>query len=253
MSVVEGSGFTLSLGGVVDVAADNAYGFKYAFDCGSTTPGGPHGYGAWGTSASASCAASPDNMSRQVWARVKDRDGGISEYTSTVGVSNAAPTATVMSPLNGTTYATGQTVIVYLSFKDLGKNDSHTCSADWGDGATSSGTVSETLGSGSGTCTLTHVYATVNTSPGYTIRATVTDKDGGSVTATVLVYVAQAKTKGSSSSSFLSYRGAPSAPAVVKPKRAKPGRAKPARAHRAKAKAKPRRHAAQNFGWVRIR
>jgi hypothetical protein len=87
-------------------------------------------------------------------------------------------------------------VIVYLSFKDVGKNDSHTCRADWGDTTTSTGTVSETLGSGSGTCTLIHVYTTANTSPGYTIRATVTDKDGGNVTSSVLVYVAQAKGKG---------------------------------------------------------
>jgi PKD repeat protein len=61
------------------------------------------------------------------------------------------------------------------AFTDPGILDTHTAQWDWGDGTTSAGTVSETGGSGS--VSDTHIYDT----PGvYTIKLTVTDKDGDS-------------------------------------------------------------------------
>jgi hypothetical protein len=71
--------FSLSLASVQDPsAADRAAGFSYAFDCGS-------GYGAFGSSAGASCST-PDTGTRSVGAKVKDKDGGVSEYRGSVAV-----------------------------------------------------------------------------------------------------------------------------------------------------------------------
>ena len=71
--------FSLSLASVQDPsAADRAAGFSYAFDCGS-------GYGAFGSSAGASCSTT-DTGTRSVGAKVKDKDGGVSEYRGSVAV-----------------------------------------------------------------------------------------------------------------------------------------------------------------------
>ena len=89
--VMEGSGIGLSLTGPVDVAADLP-GLQYAFDCGDGA-----GYGPLGASASANCATTDDGA-RNVKARVQDKDGGFTEYTATVTITNVAPTATWGSP-----------------------------------------------------------------------------------------------------------------------------------------------------------
>jgi hypothetical protein len=86
-SVNEGSSFTLSLMSPSDPStADSGAGFTYAFDCGS-------GYGAFGASNSTSCPTN-DNGSRSVGGKIKDKDGGVREYTGSVTVNNVAPTAT---------------------------------------------------------------------------------------------------------------------------------------------------------------
>jgi hypothetical protein len=85
--VDEGSSFTVSLTGVDDAsAADEAAGFEYSFDCGS-------GYGPFGAAASATCPTS-DNGTRTVKGKIRDKDGGVREYTASVTVRNVAPTAT---------------------------------------------------------------------------------------------------------------------------------------------------------------
>ena len=85
--VVEGSPISLSLTGATDPsAADTAALFAYAFDCGS-------GFGPYGATSTASCPTD-DNGTRTVAGRVKDKDGGVTTYTATVTITNAAPTAT---------------------------------------------------------------------------------------------------------------------------------------------------------------
>jgi Bacterial Ig domain/PKD domain len=85
-SVDEGSDIHVSLTSPSDPSgADAGAGFTYSFDCGS-------GYGAFGGTNSADCPTN-DNGSRTVKGRIKDKDGGVSEYTASVAVANVAPTA----------------------------------------------------------------------------------------------------------------------------------------------------------------
>lgn len=70
-------------------------------------------------------------------------------------------------------------VTATANFTDLNTQDTHTAVWDWGDESSSSGTVTETNGSGS--VTDSHVY----TEPGiYKITLSVTDNDGASGTST---------------------------------------------------------------------
>jgi predicted extracellular nuclease len=74
-----GSPFTLALTSPHDPsAADTAAGFTYAFDCGS-------GYGDFGSASSTSCPTS-DTGSRSVGGKIRDQDGGVTEYRAAVSV-----------------------------------------------------------------------------------------------------------------------------------------------------------------------
>jgi hypothetical protein len=71
--------FSISLTGATDPsAADTAAGFQYAFDCGS-------GYGLFGPSSTATCPTSTVGP-LTVYATIRDKDGGVHEYTKTVQV-----------------------------------------------------------------------------------------------------------------------------------------------------------------------
>jgi uncharacterized protein len=73
--------FSLSLTGASDPsAADTAVGFEYAFDCGDGS-----GYGAFSSSATASCPTSSVAV-RTVRGTLRDKDGGETEYSATVAV-----------------------------------------------------------------------------------------------------------------------------------------------------------------------
>jgi hypothetical protein len=83
----EGSSFTLSLTSPTDPSSgDTTAGFQYRFDCGD-------GYGVYGSSNTATCPTN-DNGTRSVKGQIKDKDGGEREYTGSVTVNNAAPSAT---------------------------------------------------------------------------------------------------------------------------------------------------------------
>ncbi len=91
VSVDEGGPIGLALTAPSDPSsADTAAGFEFAFDCGDGA-----GFGAFGTTASVSCATTDDGV-RTVGGRIRDKDGGVSEYTATVSVMNVAPSATLV-------------------------------------------------------------------------------------------------------------------------------------------------------------
>lgn len=165
--VSEGAPIQLQLAEPVDVAADLAVGLTYAFDCGP-------GYGTPSAVSTASCPTT-DNGDAQVKGKVIDKDGGETEYTATVGVSNVAPVVTSLALPSGPV-AVNTPVTLCASFTDSGADDTHTGSFELGAGGpVVPGSVVETNGSGSMSATVTFPQAGV-----YTIVARVTDDDGGS-------------------------------------------------------------------------
>ena len=90
-ALAEGSPFVLSMTNQTDPSpADVAAGFNYAFDCGA-------GYGAFSTISSANCTAT-NSGTIPVKGKIKDQDGGVREYNTSVTVTNVAPTATFVVP-----------------------------------------------------------------------------------------------------------------------------------------------------------
>ena len=184
-AVDEGSPINLSLSSPSDPSSvDTAAGFEYAFDFGD-------GYGAFSTTASAAFIP-PDNGQRTVKGKIRDKDGGLTEYTSTVTVNNVAPTVDA-----GLAQTVDEGSVVSLdpsTFNDLGTLDSHTATIDWGDVTPAdAGVVSESpfgppgsTAGANGTVAGSHVYADNGV---YTVTVTVTDDEGGVGTDTLLVTV----------------------------------------------------------------
>jgi hypothetical protein len=117
--------------------------------------------------------------------RVTVTDGkldGTARDDVSVTVKNVAPTVRpITAPIDPVRLGTAVTAKADVT--DPGVRDTHTAAWDWGDGTNTPGTVTEANGSGS--VTGTRSYA----APGvYTVKLTVTDKDGGSGTA-VFQYV----------------------------------------------------------------
>ncbi len=98
-----------------------------------------------------------------------------------VTVRNAPPVLTLTAPQPWQVFRAGTPVALSASFTDASANDTHTCSVNWDDGA------NETYPPNSGrTCDRTHTFA----HPGmYTIKAKVTDDDGGVGSADVMAIV----------------------------------------------------------------
>ncbi|HET9423868.1 MAG TPA: PKD domain-containing protein, partial [Gemmatimonadaceae bacterium] len=164
--VTEGSVFTLQLQNASDTPADMS-GLQFSFDCGM-------GYDAWGAATSASCSTTDDG-SRTVRARVRDKDGGTSEYTSMVSVTNVAPS--ILMPATATILQ-GDTWAASGSFTDPGQ-DSWTATVDYGGGASP-------LTLGGKSFALSRQFSQPGT---YTVTVVVTDDDGGSSTGTTTVVV----------------------------------------------------------------
>lgn len=97
--------------------------------------------------------------------------------TATIKVNNVAPVANLITGLptapiqSGTSAAT---VTATATFSDAGTQDTHTASWNWGDGATSIGSISEANGSGS--VSGSHTYSKAGV---YSITLTVKDDDTG--------------------------------------------------------------------------
>ncbi|HET7488727.1 MAG TPA: choice-of-anchor P family protein [Acidimicrobiales bacterium] len=104
--------------------------------------------------------------------------------SATLTVGNVGPAVAITRPAANGVAGVGDPLALSASFTDAGRNDTHTCSVQWGDGSTSAGTVSEA--NGAGTCAATHTYAAERAA---TITVTVTDDDGGTGSASVGIQV----------------------------------------------------------------
>ncbi|MDF1504436.1 putative Ig domain-containing protein [Roseisolibacter sp. H3M3-2] len=178
-TVTEGTAIQLSLSNPQDAAGDLPT-LQYAFDCGS-------GYGAASGTHTASCATT-DNGTRPVKGKIIDKDGGSTEYSSSVAITNVDPAISALS-IPSAPIAAGQTVTVTASFTDPGTADTHT-------GSTIVWDIDALAGSDFATPkTVTSVSGGVATfarslpAGVYTVRVTVLDDDGGSDVETAAGYI----------------------------------------------------------------
>lgn len=178
--VNEGASFTFALAGGSDASSVDAASLTYAFDCGT-------GYGTPGSASSTSCPAI-DNSLISVRGKVIDKDGGESEYSSSVTVANVPPevVGALTAPLSPV--AVNTTVTASGSFTDPGVRDTHTAQFDWNvttpGTKTSAAAVTGSNGSGSFSGTTTYAAAGV-----YTVQATVTDNAAGAGASPLFQYV----------------------------------------------------------------
>ena len=175
-AVNEGETTTLAFSNQFDPsAADAAASFWYSYDC---TDDGT--FEISDDSAASFVCHYPDNGTFTARGRIKDKDGGFTDYTVEVTVNNTAPTVgEIFAPLDPVQVNTE--IGVSADFTDPGVLDTHTAVWDWGDGSQCNTATdpdcSVTESSGSGSATGNHTYTT----PGvYTVKLTVTDKDGDS-------------------------------------------------------------------------
>ena len=177
-AVDEGDTIPLALTGASDPsAADTAAGFEYAFDCGS-------GYGDWDTASTASCPTDDDGA-RTVKGRIRDKDGGSSEYTATIAITNVAPSAEL-----GNDGPVGEGSPATVAF--TGQNDPSSADTAAGfrydfrcDGTPFDATpdYASAGADASAQCTFDDGPTT------HTVRARIVDKDGGATTYTTEVEV----------------------------------------------------------------
>jgi hypothetical protein len=173
-TAVEGASMTFRLEGGSDASAvDLGAGLTYSFDL--------DGDGVYETSGSAASArrSFPNEGSYTVRAKVTDKDGGSTTYSTVVNVANAAPTVSsfVTSASAFGSARQGSVVSASGSFADAGVLDTHTAVIDWGDGTTSVVTPRES--NGVGTFSATHVYAQGGM---YNVCLRLTDNAGAAAT-----------------------------------------------------------------------
>lgn len=127
-----------------------------------------------GQSVTFSAAGLDGPSSKIVVLQACDNKGACATSNATVTITNVAPTVGIITaPLDPVLVNTA--ISTSVTFNDPGVLDTHTAVWDWGDGNTSAGAVTEVDGSGS--VTGNHAYTTAGV---FTLKLTVTDKDGAS-------------------------------------------------------------------------
>jgi PKD repeat protein len=174
-SLSEGTAYTLTLKGTDRGTKDRAS-LQYALDCGQGA-----GYTAWSATNVLSCAVIADQRPAfPVRAKVRDKDGGETEYQINLTITNAAPVVT-LAATSATAIQVGQSVSFQGSFTDKGVNDAPwTYSLAWSDGTAAQ---AGTLPQQGGVITGTHVFNKAGT---FSVRLSVRDKDGTTGRSTIV-------------------------------------------------------------------
>src|SRR5439155_4665419 len=169
----EGSPATISFSAQHDPSsADTSAGFHYTFDCAGGSLAGAT-YAGSGTSASKQCTFD-DNGTYTVKGRIIDKDGGYTDYTTDVTVTNVAPTADLGN--DGPVDEGSPATVTFTNQHDPSSADTtagfhyaYSCS---------NGDLSAATYAGSGT-SASH-QCTYDDGPStHTVKARVIDKDGG--------------------------------------------------------------------------
>jgi probable HAF family extracellular repeat protein len=177
----EGVSYTLSVSNVSDASADLPT-IQLALDCGDG-----RGYQSVAITGSLTCAA-PNAGVRTARAQLRDKDGGVTEYTALVTILDLAPTVTVLSAPTG--IPDKSTYTISFKFTDPGRVDSWTYSIAWGDGTSSAPVSVATQG---GTISASHTYQIDrrggSKSQTFVVTIRVSDTGGAVGTATKTVVV----------------------------------------------------------------
>jgi hypothetical protein len=116
-----------------------------------------------------------DVTAQVVRLRVRDGDGGETIVSSTVTVNNVAPVID-----SATSVLVGADVDVEVEFSDVGTQDTHVVTVNWGDGS------SEGVAHLNGEASASHSFLQFGT---YDVTVTVTDDDTGSATSDVMTLI----------------------------------------------------------------
>src|SRR5258706_9238652 len=118
--------------------------------------------------------------------KIKDNDGGVTEYAASFTINNDAPTVT--APIDQSANEGASTSFLLGSFGDPGADSPWAVDINWGDGSTH--LTFNQLATGS-LGLASHTYADNTTPPatGYTVPVQVTDKDGGTDSKTFKITV----------------------------------------------------------------
>lgn len=178
-SAGKGTTFNISLAGT-DVSAADTTALTYDFDCGS-------GYsGTFSATSSTTCTAPSSGTSVTVKGKVSDGDGGVTERTAAVTVTNTAPTA---APRSVTT-AEDTAASINLEGQDTNSDPTSFTIVDAPDSGslTGAGGTPTCSGTTTKTCTLGVTYtpdSNFNGSDSFTYKA----RDGSSDSAVVTVSI----------------------------------------------------------------
>ena len=178
--ISEGNPGTVSFSDQFDPsAADTTAGFRYAYDLDNDGVF-DIGDGTYAGSTVDAATAVPASFladgpaAHTVLARILDKDGGFTDYTTEITIANAVPAGAISGPTDA---LAGQVVTFLFAAADAAPADKlagFTYAIDWGD---SSPLQSVDPVAGTGNATARHAYATTGN---YTVQVIATDKDGGS-------------------------------------------------------------------------
>src|SRR5205823_5197235 len=172
--VNEGSPATASFSNKLDPSnADTAASFHYAYDCNNGDLSGATYANTVGSSDSTTCTYPDGPSDHTVKARIIDKDGGFSEYTTSVHVNNVAPIATLSN--NGPVNEGSAATVTFSAQSDPSSADTAAgFRYDYHCDGSIFGPANYATASTSATA-----QCTFNNQGTYTVRARIIDKDNG--------------------------------------------------------------------------